>query len=96
MNEMDRAPFRTRSGMAGDSGGRMNHQEAGLEQEEADHETGGRPGLAWKPSRAWAHSGRAAPGSTAGRGQGEAWRWKVLLGAWRGTNSKGGRRWQGT
>lgn len=78
---MDRVPFMTRSGMVGDSGGRMNHQEAGLEQEEADREQGGRPGLAWSPSRAWAHSGRAAPGRTAGRGQGEAWGWKVLLGA---------------
>lgn len=49
---MDRVPFMTGSGMAGDSGGRMNHQEAGLEQEEADRERGGCPGLAWNPARA--------------------------------------------
>lgn len=67
MNEMDRVSFMTRAGTAVDSGGRINHQEAGVGEEEADHERRGRPGLARSLSRARAHAGRAAPGSISGR-----------------------------
>lgn len=46
---MDRVPFMTRAGTTVASGGRMNHQEAGLGQGEAGHDWRECLGLAWIP-----------------------------------------------
>lgn len=80
---MDRVPFITRAGTTVASGGRMNHQEAGLGQGEAGHDWCGCLGLAWTPQ------GCAAPGSSSGRPE-QSPGGEVTSRSLEGTDSQGG------